>query len=249
MNLSRKNQRQIKRLRKDAAKLWAEQQAVNERAAELLGKAKHQAVVLGESELIPAVKSAYDANLRPGFEHGLAVARDAADDARIRFNGKVLPAAATLAGSIAGGLAALNKEHKELGLKDTAKTAKKTSKALEHHAKAAVKEYNRKTGKGGIGAGGWVAIGAGVAALAAIGYALWQTFRADDDLWIADEELDAPITTVKPADASRISEGDTVSDAQPKHLGGSAEDAIPSHSTIEHAEGEGIDVQKPVTDK
>ena len=36
----------------------------------------------------------------------------------------------------------------------------------------------------------------GVAAVAAVGYALWQTFRADDDLWIADEELDAPVKTV-----------------------------------------------------
>jgi predicted MarR family transcription regulator len=64
----------------------------------------------------------------------------------------------------------------------------KEQKKLEKQAK--------KQQKSGPGVGGWFLIGAGVASLAAVGYALWQTFRADDDLWIADEELDAPVKTV-----------------------------------------------------
>jgi len=36
------------------------------------------------------------------------------------------------------------------------------------------------------GAGLWVGIGIGAVAAAAIGYVVWQTLRADDDLWIED---------------------------------------------------------------
>jgi hypothetical protein len=36
--------------------------------------------------------------------------------------------------------------------------------------------------------GGIVAIVFGVVAAVGVGYALWQTLRADDELWIADDE-------------------------------------------------------------
>jgi hypothetical protein len=38
-----------------------------------------------------------------------------------------------------------------------------------------------------------LAIGAGVIAVAGIGYAVWQTFRADDELWVADDEAVPPV--------------------------------------------------------
>ena len=40
-----------------------------------------------------------------------------------------------------------------------------------------------------IGVGGWIGIAVGVAATAAVAYVVWQTLRADDDLWIEEEEL------------------------------------------------------------
>ncbi|OJX64080.1 MAG: hypothetical protein BGO95_02220 [Micrococcales bacterium 73-13] len=40
----------------------------------------------------------------------------------------------------------------------------------------------------GIGVGGWIGITVGVLAAGAVAYAVWQTLRADDDLWIEDEE-------------------------------------------------------------
>ena len=45
--------------------------------------------------------------------------------------------------------------------------------------------------KQGIGFGGVLGILLGVGLLAGIGYAVWQTLRADDDLWVADEDPDA----------------------------------------------------------
>ncbi|GGA68855.1 hypothetical protein GCM10011490_19210 [Pseudoclavibacter endophyticus] len=200
MALSKKNQRQLKRLRKHASSLWAEQQAVLEHARELRSEAGDNAKRLRDTELLPYLQGEYNARVRPNVDRGLGIARDAADDARVRFNGRVVPAAATIGGSIAGTFANLASEKSDY--KGAAKKARGLSKTLDRRAKSALKEYDKKYNKKGIGVGGWFLIGAGVAAVAAVGYALWQTFRADDDLWIADEELDAPVTTVSPSSST-----------------------------------------------
>ena len=196
MALSRKNQRQLNRLRKHANSVWAEQQAVFEHARAVASEAGDNARRLRDTELFPYLQGEYDSKLRPNVQRGFAIARDAADDARVRFGGRVLPAVATVGGSLAGAVANLASSNKDY--KPAAKRAKSFSKDLDRRAKAAMKEYDRKYNSSGLGVGGWFLIGAGVAAAAAIAYALWQTFRADDDLWIADEELDAPVTTVSP---------------------------------------------------
>lgn len=200
MALSRKNRRQLKRLQKHANSVWAEQQAVFDHARELRSEASKNAKQLRDTELVPYLQGEYNARVRPNVNRGFAIARDAADDARVRFNGRVVPAVATLGGSVAGAFSNLASENNDY--KGAAKKARGFSKDLDRRAKSAIKEYDQKYKKQGIGVGGWFLIGAGVAAAAAIGYALWQTFRADDDLWIADEELDAPVTTVSPSTSS-----------------------------------------------
>jgi uncharacterized membrane protein YebE (DUF533 family) len=42
--------------------------------------------------------------------------------------------------------------------------------------------------KKGPGVGTYLAIGAGIIAAVGVAYAVWQTFRADDELWVADDE-------------------------------------------------------------
>ena len=42
--------------------------------------------------------------------------------------------------------------------------------------------------KKGPASGTYLAIGAGIVAAAGVAYAVWQTFRADDELWVADDE-------------------------------------------------------------
>lgn len=49
--------------------------------------------------------------------------------------------------------------------------------------------------KRGIGAGGVIAIVAGVAVTAAVAYAAWQTLRTDDELWVADDPIDEATNT------------------------------------------------------
>lgn len=201
MALSRKQSRELKRLRKDATNLWSEQQSVIEHARGILQSAGVSAKGLAESELVPALQKSYDNNVRPSFDRSYNAARDKYEDASVRFNGKVLPVVAGLSGSLAGTVS--NLASKNHDFKDAAGTAKKVSKELNSRAKKASKAYDKKYNTSGVGVGGWLLIGAGVAAVAAVGYALWQTFRADDDLWIADEELDAPVTTVSPASAAK----------------------------------------------
>jgi hypothetical protein len=46
--------------------------------------------------------------------------------------------------------------------------------------------------KQGMGAGGVIALILGVAAALGVLYAAWQTLRADDELWVADDPLRAP---------------------------------------------------------
>jgi len=53
---------------------------------------------------------------------------------------------------------------------------------ISPRAAAVVKE------KKGTGVGTYLAIGAGIIAAAGVAYAVWQTFRADDELWVADDE-------------------------------------------------------------
>ena len=47
----------------------------------------------------------------------------------------------------------------------------------------------------GAGIGTYLAIGAGIIAAAGVAYAVWQTFRADDELWVADDEPGPSSTT------------------------------------------------------
>jgi hypothetical protein len=83
----------------------------------------------------------------------------------------------------------------QVSKKDATKAAAKALKKKEA-AKAAVKAGSKlaKNKKKSAGPGGFILGGFIVVAVAGIAYAIWQTLRADDELWIADEELE-PETT------------------------------------------------------
>jgi hypothetical protein len=66
-------------------------------------------------------------------------------------------------------------------------------------AKGASKAAKSKAGSNGVGIGGTIGILLGLAAIAGIAYAVWQTLRADDDLWVADDEPDTPAPTTPAA--------------------------------------------------
>jgi hypothetical protein len=97
--------------------------------------------------------------------------RHAASNARHKIIDEVLPGVASVIGST---LAAV----------DSARgtTGKKGSKAAAAAVAALVKKAPKKSGAGKL-------IGLGVVAVAAlgVGYVLWQTFRADDELWVEED--------------------------------------------------------------
>lgn len=101
-----------------------------------------------------------------------ANARSAASATRHKIIDEVLPGVASVIGST---LAAV----------DSARgvTARKGSRA----ASVAVAALSKAPKKGGAGK----AIGLGIvfAAAVGVGYVLWQTFRADDELWIEEDTI------------------------------------------------------------
>src|SRR5205823_2134238 len=66
------------------------------------------------------------------------------------------------------------------------RAAAKAGRAAAKHGPSLVGKSKKK----GVGFGGTLGILLGIGLLAGIGYAVWQTLRADDDLWVADEDPD-----------------------------------------------------------
>jgi len=97
--------------------------------------------------------------------------RHAASSARHKIIDEVLPGVASVIGST---LAAVDNAR--------GTTGKKGSKAATVAVAALAKKAPKKSGAGKL-------IGLGVVAVAAlgVGYVLWQTFRADDELWVEED--------------------------------------------------------------
>ncbi|WP_125106517.1 MULTISPECIES: hypothetical protein [Gulosibacter] len=204
MALSRKNKRKVNRLRKDADRLWSEQQAVFAKVRDLAGRAGDEARVYADKEIAPVIRKKVDKDLRPAFDRGVKQGRRALSGANEQFQHRVLPAVAQVGGNVTGAvrefvdnnqtLQTVQAKAQDFGKNAAANVEKVQARVAKEQKK--LEKQAKKDAKSGPGVGGWFLIGAGVAAVAAVGYALWQTFRADDDLWIADEELDAPVKTV-----------------------------------------------------
>ncbi|AAT88119.1 hypothetical protein Lxx00150 [Leifsonia xyli subsp. xyli str. CTCB07] len=95
--------------------------------------------------------------------------------------GDVIPAVGTAVGTA-------------LSVVDHARAAR--SAAFTGDVRRAGRELTRRASvakqRSGPGAGGVIAIGLGVITAAGLLYAVWQTFRADDELWVSDEEPTTP---------------------------------------------------------
>lgn len=186
MGLSRKRKKELRKLKGHAEELWQEQQEVLDRATAVIREASRQAGHLTREQVVPRVQTTYEDKLRPGVEKGRAFGGAVIGSAKDTLVDDVFPAIATVAGSA-------------LSVLDMGSDIKKR---LEHTASEVSKRVSKTVvpaKKKGPGAGTYVAIAVGVVALAGVAYAAWQTFRADDDLWIADDEPEAaPDQTTPP---------------------------------------------------
>lgn len=170
MSLSRKRRKELTRLRKSADELWSHQQDVLDRANEIAREAGRQAGVLTREEVVPRVRQGYEHFVLPRVH----ATQNLAGGVRHQVVDKVIPGIGTAVGTV-------------LSVSDIARDAREA--ALNRFQKPVVVQ------KQGLGAGTYVAIGVGIAAAAGVAYAIWQTFRADDELWVSEDEslLDAPI--------------------------------------------------------
>ncbi|SFS10352.1 hypothetical protein SAMN04487783_1396 [Agrococcus baldri] len=180
LELTRKRAKEIKKLRKKADKLWAEQRVVSNHAAEIARQAKDQARAYGSESLLPAAERA--------LHRGADAGRDTLSRATKGWNKAVVPAIATGLGSFA----AMAQVAKDDRVKDAIKNVQRY---------ATVPEISpAKSHRSGPNAFQWVLIGVGAVAVASAAYAAWQTLRADDDLWIPDAEDSAVDAPPRPVD-------------------------------------------------
>ena len=168
MSLSRKRQKELKRLRSSAEDLWGDQQVVLDRATEVAREVSRQLKALSQEEVVPRVRSGYQGYVRPRLSQARELASSAGDSVE-RAVGSALGSVLTI-GDIAN---------------DT-----RVRRAIDRVSPRAAAAVAPK--KSGLGFGGSLALVAGITVAAGIAYAVWQTFRADDELWVADDE---PTTT------------------------------------------------------
>lgn len=216
-------EKQVKRLKKDAQRLWIDQQALLTRANGLgrsasphvqrYARGRIDSLVPGTTTLvtekvIPVVgkaskaagtyaasttKDALTGVLLPAVSSATAAAIALAEEAGNRLG--VSESVTAQGKKLTDTLGTVTKAGHVDGAKGGAKlraAAKAGGAAAKHGSKLAAK--NKKKG----GFGGTLGILLGVGVLAGIGYAVWQTLRADDDLWVADDEPDLPAPGTEP---------------------------------------------------
>ncbi|MCS5723198.1 hypothetical protein N1028_04380 [Herbiconiux sp. CPCC 203407] len=174
MSLTRKRRKALKRLKGNAEDLWVDQHDVLDRANAILREAAKQASFLTDEEVKPRVKSAVGA-VAPTVSRKVAEVKVAGETVKRQFASDVLPA---LAGTIGSAAAVLQSKNNPELLKQAGKKAGKAAKALQ-------KQTPRSAGST---VGLVFVVSLGVVTAVGVGYALWQTLRADDELWIADED-------------------------------------------------------------
>ena len=177
MGLSRKRQKELKQLKRQAEDLVQDQREVLEHASRVVRDAGRQAANYGREEVVPRVRDTYEDRVRPAIGAGVSATKNAATHTRDKITDDIFPAVTSALGSALAVLEVAKSPQVREALGKVSKTATKVG------VKTGI--VQPKTS----GPGKYILIGVGVVALAGIAYAAWQTLRADDDLWIDDEEL------------------------------------------------------------
>lgn len=183
MALSRKREKELKRLREAASDLWDDQKDVLEHATKVIREASRQAGNVGREEIAPRVRDTIDNRVRPTIASGISGARGVADSAREKLAHDLLPGVTS---ALSSAIAVLEIA-KDPRVREALGKASKAGTKLASRAGLPVKKSP--------GPGRYILIGFGVVAALGVAYAAWQTLRADDELWVSDEpdELDEPI--------------------------------------------------------
>lgn len=194
MSLSRKRKKELRKLQDSATKLWESQQVLVGEAAGMAREAGRQLGNYSREQVVPTVQHTYTDRVLPVVDRGVRAGRHALDH-------KVVPAVGTVVGSALSVWDAANDTRARIAsgkgfeFPDTRKVGKNADKYRKQATKAIAKRLaalEPAPKKSGPGVGGVIAIVFGVLAAAGVLYAAWQTLRADDELWVADDPLAAP---------------------------------------------------------
>lgn len=205
-------EKQLKRLKKDALKLWGDQQELLVRANTVARDAFPQAQYFARQHLVPGAAALYADRLGPYADRGTQAAKLAAGTTRQAVIGTVVPAVTSavsaaiaiaeqagsrlgVANPLTSAAAGAAKSKADKGTKSgqrrqlaAALKLAAAAKAAGAAGKAAKAAKSRPAKKSGPGAGGTVSMVLGLLVAGGAAYAIWQTLRADDDLWVADDE-------------------------------------------------------------
>lgn len=188
MSVSRKRKKELRKLQTQATKVWESQQVLVGQAGDIAREAGRQLGHYNREQVVPAVQHSYEKYAAPVVNQSVATGRKI-------YNRNLVPAAGAVVGSALSVWDAANDTRERLaagrgfGGFDVVDLQKKADK---YGAKAAKRLAIAEPKKSGISAGGVIAILFGIAAAAGVLYAAWQTLRADDELWVADDPLRAP---------------------------------------------------------
>jgi hypothetical protein len=192
VSVSRKRKKELRKLQTQANQLWEAQQEIVGQAASVAREASRQLGYFGREQVAPQVQAGYQHYAAPYVDRGVKASKQVLER-------NIVPAAGAVVGSALSVWDAANDTRerlaagKGLSLPDHAKYSKKMDKYTKEATRAmSAKLAGRAPQRQGMGAGGVVALILGVAAALGVLYAAWQTLRADDELWVADDPLRAP---------------------------------------------------------
>ncbi|MBG0716648.1 DNA helicase [Microbacterium sp. 2C] len=189
MSLSRKRKKELRKLQDQATTLWESQQVLLGQAGNVAREAGRQLGNYNREQVVPTVQHTYEKYAAPYVDEGVKTSKKV-------YNDKIVPAAGAVIGSALSVWDAANEKRKDLaaGRGFTSLDVGKYQKKAEKYGKKAARQLtvSNTPKKKSMGAGGVIAILLGVAAAAGVLYAAWQTLRADDELWVADDPLRAP---------------------------------------------------------
>ncbi len=183
MGLSRKRERELKRLKKSASELWEDQREVLEHASSVVREAGKQVGYLGREQVAPAVRGTIDHRIKPTVASGVAATKHVAGSARDKVAHDVFP---SVASAIASALAVIEVA-KDARVKEVNRQLAKAGDKASKVGKKVGKKVGMVKPEPKRGPGRYILMGLGVVAAASVAYAAWQTLREDDDLWISDE--------------------------------------------------------------
>lgn len=208
MGLSRKREKEFKKLKTNASDLWDAQRDVLDHAGSVLREAGRQLGNASREQVAPRVRSALDDHVVPAASTTIKASRAVVDDASNRIMHEVLP---SVTAAVSAALAGLDLAHdprvREVSDRvhksadrvqkttdrvgqQASKLGKNAGKAFADASDRATKAYSKVAPvprKKSHGFGGYLLIALGVVAVVGIAYAAWQTLRADDELWVIDD--------------------------------------------------------------